>query len=798
MEGTNMKSAIFTYKLLLKKEWKKEESADDIQNRKMKLSLKNDLTVSCEMLEQGYQLTDIMDCLRKHSYYATHTADKKSITAYMDNVLAKINHEQIRRSGNAYPEAKKAYLLKVENLINKYENYSKASFSDYHEGSIILGMLIHDKFNPEVIKKVIEENSISSNRSKDYAEYMIGSCQKIQQLYSSIAAANNAKLSTEGDIYRFFAKEYMQKTNTDILNARDEIHIINKICQKLITRYEQKIPEGTLPVVNTNILDTQIKPFLIRALNEASPVAIEPGRDKDFYIASILGELELKYEMKKTSGNKYAITEDMYKEINNKYTKKADNGNYYSIQDTLIAKELLEENQDEKSIVRAIAENSTGVLKNDGDKKEMPYNYAQNIIKLAKEALAAEREIFYFETKKLPKTESYLDLVNEGLSAAELYLQTMKERILEYPSFLRKMSQEFADEDAIEKLLNKYPDFDRAALKDAVKEHSPRAALLDNSNTYIEKLFLHVNERLNANIQQNENNENLKKQFNRLRGLAAEGVNIDNAMDKYKDGRVALRMLQKNINKEDIKRVLISMSQTTYAVAPITYANEIIEQAITVNDRINAIKNYEPPNENDIVQIKDLYMTEIQRLYRKKEFIQTDMDVEVVKNMILEHDCTNNDIEYALNEYSPIAAEPGRDEHYVDYIRELAEKTIEQEENRLQMYKVIPRLEHSVSAKEEYNFHYKKLMENIKLPYREIMDVLIAAAMMTQGFKEKEIKEAMLESPLNQDKNIKYGKNIIKEAAHYINENEQQQENTFVRTLTTTVTTTTITKETTE
>ena len=125
-------------------------------------------------------------------------------------------------------------------------------------------------------------------------------------------------------------------------------------------------------------------------------------------------------------------------------------------------------------------------------------------------------------------------------------------------------------------------------------------------------------------------------------------------------------------------------------------------------------------------------------------------------------DYTREEIRFAIAEYSPVAAEPGRSEDYAEYVVKQAEIDIEKERERLKYYRPMPRNEHDEDAEKEYEYHMSNMRSSFFLPYAPAMDTLIAETMLAQGFQAVAIGAAMQKLSPCANNDEQYGNSIMR------------------------------------
>ena len=758
------------------------EKKEKFYSRFVDLFLKKDLHIFCKLLDDGYSLKEVMEAEHKCSLLSSQFDDKKVLSNYVDKVLAFVNPERILHTGKLYDLAKKVYLEKTLSIGDKYTSYSKSNYNAFHEGSIVISMMLQHNFSPEVIEEVLRRNSVYPQLNDQYIKDIMDKCQMIKEFYTDIKnTISPREVRTEEDAYRFFAREYMERTNTEILSGRDEQCIIARM-------YAEKFP----------------REYVLKALAKASPVAIEPGRDKNRYISTVMTLVENKYENKKIFAMKqYPVTVNMYDEKIERLSQRLKEKGYTfgveknrSYYDAIVVCELLEEKQSALNIIRVIAEKSPlAIKKNSANPDKTPEGYAKWIVHSAQKVLKAEKDLIAWENKDIPQNISYKKILETGITSLDLFKQAIHERLEAYPSLSAMLTAPFIDKDISEKLLTRYPDFNKEELYEILCQQSPRALMPGISTEYPEHVIHEVENRLEAAHKQKDYTKTVQEEYNKQCGLAAEGVNTDTNMSLYQDGRAALRMLMNHIDPMEVRNAIFESAKAAAMIEPLVYADGILSKAEAVRARMAAIKEYDPIQALPQTAEED-YKNRLSQKYREKNFLQSSMDAAIMKAMLLENKFKSSEIRQAIQENSPIAIEPGRDNKYEFFVEAQAKERIEQEKIKFRNYKPLPRIEREENAGKEYTHHRQELQKTIDLPYIPPMDALIAETMLIQGYKKDLIAEALIDSPCS-DKQKKYGLAVVRNAEKSLT-SDRTKEQAMVRTLikTTEITTTTTTKTT--
>lgn len=762
-------------------------------DKKHEILYNDDLTCAIRLFESGYSVDDVIQALKKHSpMIRSLNNDVRAIQIYFDRVFENINNEWVHKADNSFAVAQDSYRVRMDALAKKYESYDKSNFGLYQDGEVALALVMKEGFTPEIVEEVIKRNS--PNKAREDATYLSAirdSISETQGRYKDILAQDGNKLDSGADVYRYQAKEYMKATDTPILSGADELKIIEKIYLTLIQKVQENRPEyqGDIKKLD-EIMDSTVKPFLRKAIVEASPIYTEPGRDKNEYITSILSDFETDYESRKNrSSLQYPITQELFtdkvKSLQGKVTSYIKTHDQ-TFMDGLAAKELLASRQAPQNIIRAIVENSKVNLEKDTAFNDMK-DYAQHVLEKADNSLHAEKEIMNFELDtEIPTGVPFRET---GLTMGQMYQYMMRERLEKYPSFALEMTEPFADRDACEKLINRYPDYDRLDLKRAIQDLSPRAQLPGISPDYADEIIRQAEDRLRRVDEYQRKEASAQQEFNKLRGLSTEGVyDNDNPMTTYKDGRIAVKMLKKGSRRDDIKKYLVALAKASAIVGAFAYADKILKAASLVIAKENDIAEYASQDKNASARsCMDIYMEKMHDKYQQKGFIDPSMDISCMKEMLSETPFKAEQIKGIILSKSPVAQEPGRDDGYGDYVIKQALLEREKEQERLNRYVITPRVTlnsasdfdapsldapvrtkeaEKPSCKEEYEYQREKMEKDLNMDWSKQMELMLAGALLTAGYEKDEIEDTLNDFipdyyPL--ESAVSYGQSILQE-----------------------------------
>lgn len=712
--------------------------------------VKEDQHIAMELIDKGYLLKEIQQCILKESPFVKEIFDVKILFSYCDQVVQGINQERVLRSGKLYELAQDLYMKKVHAIQGKYAGYK---FNEFQEGKVITSMMVESHFFGEVLTDVIAKNSPNPARQQpDYAEKIISGCEKVKDAYIAIQLAKQRDITSVSDLYKLFAKEYMAHTNTIILTGKDDQKIMKRLFAEGIGKTE-----------------------IMHAMRECSPVAMEVGRIRDNYLNVTLSVVEAEHKKRCEYAEKnYAATVSLYKEKltnkermlkNKQYAFGVDkNRSYY---DGLIVRELLEEKQYIPNIIKTVAELSPmAIKKNHFSPDKTPEGYGKWLVSAANKVSKAEKDILEYIPKRIPKGNSWHELKNQGIALADLYRSAIKERVETYPSAALNLSAAYMDKDACEKLLQKYPDIQGEDLEMAIHEASPRSRMPGVPQDYPCLVVEEVLDRMERVRERDDHTKDVQTEYIRQCGAASEGVvaKAENML-AYHDGRAATTMLIEGSTPTEIYTAICEGAKILHKKHPEEYAKAIVYQAEKVRDRLYDIESAKTPEIPKTA--REEYQKSFQAAYKLKPRLSSQMDVEIATEMLFKNIYPMNEIIKTIAENSPIAIETGRDKDYLDFVNQSAKTQVEQEEKKLKEYTPVPRMNHEDDVEKEYAYQREVMKKYCRLPVNDAVDTMIARTLLQEGFNPADIA-VCLDKSVAAEKQMDYGKKIVEKVEKII------------------------------
>ena len=695
-----------------------------------------DAEIICDLKEQNYSIKNILEAFSQFSPIKFFIQSNTIISKYKSAVIERSNSAHFKRFYKSVENAVKLFSHLQQSQLGKHKGYTLENVSHVREGSIVLSMMIEHGVPIDVIGKVLETHSvIAKQEGAEYIAKIMHRLMSIKEAYSKIENSKLPAADTDvSQLYYAAARDYMKRTGTKVLCARDDEMMLRELMKR-------------------NLNKEQIVTILA-----CSPVALEIGRNLHDYVKNLSDYFQANYEKIKT----FSISE-----IKEKATERLEYyGKYFNLDisdsrkdelliHSLICKDLLSSECNPDLIAPVMEEMITGIE----DKK----TYVAEIVSRASEAVKAEQNIKNF---KVPNNVG--KDIDVQLTPQEVFMIVAKDKIKDNPSFIRRWSYSSElDADIMETALVKFPDTDIEKLKKVLLDNSPKALMAKDKEAYAQEIMGKLSRRNELNKIGQKIIEEKQEEYTKQCGIAVEGTSKENYMSSYVDGKVAIKLLQSGKPPLEVRNAILMASEPK-GVSPGEYADRIIERALKVTARLKEIAAHVPTKAvvGAAVGLSVLYLDYLSEQYGMKGFVQSKMDIDAFY-MLQQKGAEPEAIKEVIKEYSPVYMEPGRNEEYLDYVESNAQEKLLEEQQKLECYMAVARENHE-DYLTEYAKHQRDLQRNIDLAYSQAMDEIIAEAMMIQGFTDSEIAKALEHSPIRD--NETYANKIIEKAKNKLNE----------------------------
>lgn len=708
----------------------------------------HDLAIVCELLDAGYPVPDVVALQKKNALITKFFKDGSSnLNVYFDSVWNGVNHSRFLRAGKRLEACRSAYVEQATFSMIQYKNQSKEKdgFSLFQDGRIVISLLVLHRFDPKIVEAVIAESSFNPKRSPEYAAELVNQAVKVKEAYDAIERVKKTSdAKSIGDAFRYYSYHFMEKRGKRILSPEDEQFILRSMAGNRINN--EKIEES---------------------YREASPVALEPGRNKEKYLDNSLHRFHARYEAQKAfSMEQYPKTKEAYLEKAKLMEETLSARNYdinrnRSYYDCLIAASLLRLQFSSFNIRKVLAENSPQATKKTDNPNKTPDGYASWVVSKARNIILREQNILFspkIDDKNLPLPV----LISNGITVADLYKDSVRRIVEGYAQSGRdRMVEPHVDRQACEELLAKYPDIILDDLAEAIKTASPRAEIAGMIQNYPQKCVEYVQASLKEADQERSFRRSIEAEFNRSRGFEMNGIAEYGGMAIFAQsmGHAALEMKRRGMDdiaiRENLLAAAVDVKDST------TFVDRILDNVQHVSERQQTIETFSPVLDRE-PNIEEKYLAFAHNIQKEVGAYQTSDDIDFVKlQMLTNPDLDEDEMNNMLLAKSPIAAEPGRDEHYVEFLQERAKERIELENEKLRIYHPEPRIEgRETDIFKEYEYHRETLKRNVSLPYDERMDIYIAETLLLQGYPERDVENVIGKSPLAV-KNKGYGLKVV-------------------------------------
>lgn len=713
----------------------------------------HDLNVVCDLLDAGYPVPDVAATQKKQSLVNNFFREGMGqLNMYYDSVWNDVNRTRMLRAGRRFEACRNAYIEKATSNMLQFKNQTKDGkvnkdgFSLFEDGRIVISLLVLHRFDPKVVEAVVAESSFNPKRSPEYAAELVSHAMKVKEAYDAIERIRNTSdAKTVGDAFRFYTHHFMEKRSKKLLTPDDEQFILRNMA-------------------GNNIDSKNIE----ASYREASPVALEPGRNKDKYLENSLYRFHMRYENQKAfSMEQYPKTKEAYAEKAKQMEESLALRNYdinknRSYYDCLIAASLIRLQHSSYNIRKVIAEDSPQATKKTDSPNKTPDSYAAMIVGKARNVVLREQNILFAQKFDQKRDLPLSVLVAGGITISDLYKDSVRRIAEGFPKSGRdRMIDPHVDQQACEELLVKYPDIILDDLAEAVKESSPRAELAGMITNYPQKCVEAVQHKLLEADQERSFRRTVEAEFNRARGLEMNGIAQYGGLAIFAQsmGHAALEMKRRGMDDLIIRENL--MAAASDVEDRTNFVNSILNSVQQIEERQRSIMDFVPDFDHD-QNIEEKYLAYAQSIQKEVGSYQAVDDIDFVKMQVMSNsDIDIDEMNNMILARSPVAAEPGRDEHYVEYLQDRAKERIALEEEKLRIYHPEPRQEgKEKDCYKEYEYHRDTLMRNVSMPYDERMDMYIAETLLLQGYPERDVENVIGKSPLaNKEKG--YGLKVV-------------------------------------
>lgn len=713
-----------------------------------------DVETLAEMLDIGYSEREVSEAYSNNNLFSDIVQSKSMQSFYEKNVYALLHSKREEIIDAQIEEGTEEYLRLIKTVPAGLEQDSAENdYNIFREGNAIISLMLTKRLSAETITRILLANSPYKGSNREiYVKKLIDQCQHVKQNYLQIKSVNpNLEEAEQAvDIYRIYAKEYMKKNDLYLLNYDNDFEILEALRADMI-------PEE----------------YLKPAFLEGSPVAIQPGRDKDNYIESLFSEQENSTNLIISNNNNYLTVADIYRGLIENADKKLKQAGvlegvnksrlYY---DCLVAYELIKENHFEfKDIRKAIEDNCPASFNK--------ANHAEITLNTVSEILDREQNLLKLPEKpvELYKGMTY-DEATDKYTPRDIFKSVLYEHVALNPSITNRLLNRNVNIDLAESVLYKFPDFDLDVLKELL-ESTPFGLLAHRSNSPDDKKYGFITikkakERLAKQNVINNREQSLLDTYSSTYRTAGQGLTEFSSLNSvlYRQGQSALKELNRGMNIYDIKRGILETAERNLIDMPIElFADKIIKMVQAVQKRMLFIQ--ELPTIENPRQAELFYQQRLADYFHDNRKFNKESDIAAVQQMILA-DYPKSEILQSINEFSPFAIFPGNTEKYPYTIIQTAEQNIEKERKKLRSLILGPRLEKEPQAEEAYMSWKKNIREMINLDHDSRMDEAIIRVMLLEGYEDKDIENTVQEnSPCRKLQN-NYSENIIKRVVNYL------------------------------
>lgn len=709
-----------------------------------------------EMLDIGYTEREINEAYQHNNLYSDIIQDLTLQEFYEQGVYALFRSKREEIIVQQIEEGTTEYLRLIKSVpAGPEQDTAEDEYNIFREGNAIISLMLTKRLSPETIKEILINNSPYPGKNREiYFQKLVDQCQDVKRAYLKIKSAspNYEDAQSVVDIYRSFAKNYMKENDLYLLNYENDYEILEALRENLIP-------------------DEHLKP----AFAEGSPVAIQPGRNKDEYISCLFsagrGDKDKAYE---TSNSNFILTAtDYYRDLAEKADRELKitgvteginkSRNYY---DCLIAYKLVKENHFSFKDIKKVIENNSYSSSNNPARAEIIINSAADIITQEQNLLKLpDRPI------NIEKGTSYREAI-EKYSPKEIFKFVLYEHIALNPSIKNRLLNRNVNVDLAESVLYQFPDFDIDVLKKILETDTPFGILVHHSilpddRNYGDETIKQAKDRLEKDSIITDRENKLISSYSTSYLESGQGIPAFSFNSVcFRQGQSALKELNRGMNIYDIKRGIIETAERKLIPMPIEeFADDIIKKIQSVRERMIVLQNV--PTISDPRTGELLYKETMRSYFSKNNRFTKQADI-LAAQKLLNENYPKTEIIRILNDLSPFAEFPGHTDRYAVSVLQTAENTYKQELSKLKELALAPRQEIEDAPEEAYAYWLNQIQHRINLNHDLRMDEAIVQVMLLEGFTKKDIIGAVQQ--LSPSKNLQdsYSENLVRRVVYYL------------------------------
>lgn len=190
----------------------------------------HDLTAAIRLLECGYDVKDVISVIRDKSPLAKQLLDARAMMVYSGKVIEAVNDNWAERAKGTMWEAKESYLRRL--------SAQEDDATIQRDCQIGLAMIRQDSFPLPIVRQVFEQHA---DRREDnaYLSALFSALSDGKERYEAIDTYHAARMESSADVYRSFARAYMEANKRYVLTDMDDVRIVERIYQDYLRRLKR-------------------------------------------------------------------------------------------------------------------------------------------------------------------------------------------------------------------------------------------------------------------------------------------------------------------------------------------------------------------------------------------------------------------------------------------------------------------------------------------------------------------------------------------------------------------------------
>lgn len=250
-----------------------KEIADRTQNNVQAETYDHDLTAAIRLLECGYDVKDVISVIRDKSPMAKQLSDARAMMLYSGKVIEEVNDNWAERAEGTMQEAKESYLRRL--------SAQEDDAAIQRDCQIGLAMIRQDSFPLPIVRQVFEQHA-DLREDNTYLRALFSALSDGEERYEAIETYHAARMESGADVYRKFARAYMEENERSVLTDMDDARIVERINQDYLRRLKRGELSEQIDIEHAlRLFEQDVEPIMREGIVIASPLYPASSEDRE-------------------------------------------------------------------------------------------------------------------------------------------------------------------------------------------------------------------------------------------------------------------------------------------------------------------------------------------------------------------------------------------------------------------------------------------------------------------------------------------------------------------------------------